>query len=304
MDIPKFDEMYKEILLALADGEAHPMKDVFDEVARLRNISIEETAGHMSFEDRKRFIDRVRWARSYLKQAGLLEYPKRGHSRITAEGKKVLKENPAILNNKYLEKYESFKAFLSRGQTDNESREIGQETIGNQIDSTPQEQMEQAFAQLNASLGDELLIEIMQQSPAFFEQLVVQLLLRMGYGGSQEGAGIVTSISNDEGIDGIIKEDKLGFSNIYIQAKRWDCGKVISRPEIQKFKGAISGYTEKGLFITSAKFSQAAEEYAKAQHIVLVDGARLVSLMIEFDVGVSTERAYETKKIDSDFFVA
>ena len=304
MAIPKFDEMYKEILLSLADGGAHPMKDVFDEVAHLRNLSIEETSGHMSFEDRKRFIDRVRWARSYLKQAGLLEYPKRGHSRITPEGKRVLKENPPILNNKYLERYESFRAFLSRGQAENENHETGQESVGGQIDNTPQEQMEQAFAQLNASLGDELLIEIMQQSPAFFEQLVVQLLLRMGYGGSQEGAGIVTSISGDEGIDGVIKEDKLGFSNIYIQAKRWDCEKVISRPEIQKFKGAISGYTEKGLFITTAKFSQAAVEYAKAQHIVLVDGARLVLLMIEFGVGVSTERAYEIKKIDSDFFVA
>ena len=304
MDIPKFDELYKEILLTLTDGETHPMKDVFDEVARLKNISIEETSGHMSFEDRKRYIDRVRWARSYLKQAGLLEYPKRGHSRLTREGKKILEENPPILNNEYLARYESFRAFLSRGQTNDLNDGAGQTSISNQIDNTPQEQMEQAFTQLNASLGDELLVEIIQQSPAFFEQLVVQLLLKMGYGGSQEGAGIVTNITSDEGIDGIIKEDKLGFSNIFIQAKRWDYDKVISRPEIQKFKGAISGYTEKGLFITTAKFSQAATEYAKAQHIVLVDGTRLVSLMIEFGVGVSTERIYEIKKIDSDFFVA
>jgi restriction system protein len=302
MAIPKYDELYKEILQALADGETLSNAALYGHVARQKGVTPEERAELLPSGIRPIFDDRVAWTRTYLKQAGLLAYPKRGHSCLTAEGRKVLDENPAVLNNAYLMRYESFRSFVSP-ISHTHAEAILPSLPESETDSTPQEQMDHAIKHINLSLGDDLLSEIMQQNPEFFERLVVRLLLKMGCGSSRDEAGFVTQRSRDEGIDGIIKEDKLGFSNIYIQAKRWDRERMISRPEIQKFKGAIVGATEKGLFITTAKFSEDAERYAKAQHIVLVDGARLVSLMIEHDVGVSAVQSYTIKKVDADFFV-
>lgn len=171
---------------------------------------------------------------------------------------------------------------------------------------TPQDILDEAFQQINTTLADDLLSEIMKQPPAFFEHLVVKLLTQMGYGGSVDDAGTVIGQTGDEGIDGIIREDKLGFSLIYIQAKRWDCDKTVGRPEIQKFVGALAGQgASKGLFITTAKFTKEARQYAEKQHttkVVLVDDTTLAKLMIEYDLGVSTEATYEIKRIDSDFF--
>jgi restriction system protein len=163
--------------------------------------------------------------------------------------------------------------------------------------------MEGAFSEINFSLGDELLTEIMSQPPEFFERLVVKLLVKMGYGGLLgDSAGQTTKLSGDEGIDGVIREDKLGFSNIYIQAKRWNVSRIVNRPDIQAFVGAIANKAGKGLFITTAAFSDGAKQCARENHLVLIDGNRLASLMIEYGVGVSVIQTYEIKKIDSDFF--
>ncbi|MBQ6986647.1 MAG: restriction endonuclease, partial [Oscillibacter sp.] len=168
---------------------------------------------------------------------------------------------------------------------------------------TPEKRIKKAYSELNDKLADDLLKRIMDNSPWFFERLVVKLLLSMGYGGADSEAGIVTPRSRDGGIDGVVKQDKLGFDQIYIQAKRWKPGLTVQKPEIQKFYGALSGMNaDKGLFITTAKFSQGAIDYANQQRIVLVDGKRLTHLMIEYNVGVSTVSKYEIKAVDTDFF--
>ncbi len=246
------------------------------------------------------FVNRFGWTRTYLKKAGLLESPSRGVFVITADGSKLLAENPAVINDDLLMRYESFRLFKSPNANGNDS------PVADSTEDTPQDQIDNAFKMINTNLADELLSEIMKQQPSFFEALVVKLLEKMGYGGSLKDAGTVVGQSGDEGIDGIIREDKLGFNLIYIQAKRWDISKSIGRPEIQKFVGALAGQgATKGLFITTAQFSNEALAYAKKQHttkVILVDGVMLTNLMIEYNLGVSTETVYEIKRIDTDFF--
>ncbi|MCD8354371.1 MAG: restriction endonuclease [Clostridiales bacterium] len=199
-------------------------------------------------------------------------------------------------------RYPSFAGYLNRtsSNTDVPSPEQTQTAAD---DSTPQDTIKTAFQKINSALADELMDEIMAQTPDFFERLVVQLLLKMGYGGPFEDAGIVTRSTGDGGIDGIIKEDKLGFSQIYIQAKRWNPDTTVNRPEIQRFSGALRDEgASRGLFITTAQFSNGAKQSAERQHIVLVDGETLTKLMIEYDIGVSVSQTYSVKKLDSDFF--
>ena len=205
----------------------------------------------------------------------------------------------SIIN--FLLQYEGFREFQAKRENNiSEQPEI--------LDTTPQDELEDAFQKINDALISDLLSEIMRQTPDFFESLVVQLLIKMGYGGSISDAGKVMGKTGDEGIDGIIYEDKLGFSLIYIQAKRWDLGGSVGRPEIQKFVGALAGAgASKGLFITTSKFSKDAYTYAEKQHstkVVLVDGNKLANLMIEYNLGVSTQITYELKKIDTDFFIS
>lgn len=227
-----------------------------------------------------------------------MESVKRGHHRLTQEGQAVLDSPPPVLDNRYLSRYPSFQEFRSRSEKDEPASAPAMESS-----ETPEDMMEQAAASLNQSLADDLLAEIMEKDSDFFESLVVKLLLKMGYGGSVSGAGVVTNRTKDGGIDGIIREDKLGFDQIYIQAKRWDPQSTVSRPELQKFSGALRDKgAAKGLFITTAKFSDGARASAEKQHIVLVDGQRLTKLMIEYNLGVSPVARYEIKAIDSDFF--
>lgn len=207
-----------------------------------------------------------------------------------------------VINNDYLMRYPSFAAFSNGKGADKEDSSTAEPAKGNDA-ATPQDTIDTAFKKLNSALADDLMDEIMKQSSSFFERLVVQLLLKMGYGGPFEGAGIVTRATGDGGIDGIIKEDKLGFSQIYIQAKRWDPSFTVNRPAIQTFSGALRDEgASKGLFITTAKFSKGAIESAKRQHIVLVDGETLTRLMIEYDLGVSISHTYAIKSLDTDFF--
>lgn len=301
MAIPKYDEMYRLFLDCLADGQEHKMKEIRDVAAKTLGIT-EEERSEMLPSGRPLFDNRVGWTRTYLKKAGLIESPSRSVYKITEAGQQVLAENPKEINNFYLQRFESFREFVCPDSKDAESPT----NISPISSQTPQDILDDAFKQINATLVDDILAEIMKQSSSFFENLVVKLLTKMGYGGSIEDVGSVIGQTGDEGIDGIIREDKLGFSLIFIQAKRWDCDKTVGRPEIQKFVGALAGQgATKGLFITTAKFTKEARQYANKQHttkVVLVDGAALARLMIEFNLGVSTEATYEIKRIDTDFF--
>ena len=302
MSIPKYDEMYRAFLNCLADGQAHKSKEVKDLVASVFSISEKERAEMLPSGKQQLFDNRIGWTRTYLKKAGLIQSPSRGVYIITPTGQQVLAENPPQIDNVYLQRFESFRQFISPNP--DESATPSHETVVSS--KTPQDILDEVFQQINATLAEDLLAEVMKQPPSFFEHLVVKLLTQMGYGGSVENAGAVIGQTGDEGIDGIIREDKLGFSLIFIQAKRWDCDKTVGRPEIQKFVGALAGQgASKGLFITTAKFTKEARQYAEKQHttkVVLVDGSALAKLMIEYNLGVSTEVIYRIKRVGSDFF--
>lgn len=304
MAVPKFEEFFRDYLDALADGATHSNSDVKERISAAREMSAEDLQQLLPSGRETVFANRVSWASIYLNKAGLIERVARGKYAITPEGKR-LQENPDIaINTNYLLRYPSFAAFQNKTASDTVSPSpVPMEAQTDEETSTPQDTIKTAFQKINTALADELMDEIMSQSPDFFERLVVQLLLKMGYGDPFEGAGIATRSTGDGGIDGIIREDKLGFSQIYIQAKRWNPDTTVSRPEIQKFSGALRDEgASKGLFITTAHFSKGAKESAECQHIVLVDGDKLTKLMIEYDIGVSVSQTYSVKKLDSDFF--
>ena len=299
MAVPKFFDFFDVFLHALEDGESHSAKEVLELIASRMNITDSDRAELLPSGKKSRFYDRVLWARTYLNKAGLIETPNRGIYRITIEGRRALSSGDKI-DMTYLEKSEAFKAFRKMTA-------ISEEAITNEEkNESPIEVLDSAYQEINAALGSQIMDEVMKLSPSGFEKLVVKLLLNMGYGNGIEGAGKITQQSNDEGIDGTIKEDQLGFSNIYIQAKQWSPDRTVNKPEIQKFVGALQGQqAQKGLFITTAEFSSGAVQYADnllGVKVVLVDGNTLTRLMIKHNVGVSVEHSYEIKRIDSDFF--
>ena len=318
MAIPKYDEMYREFLEALADGRPHKIREIRDRLAELFGVTEEERKVLLPSGKQPLFNNRVAWTSSYLKQAQLIETLSRGTYIITEQGKNVFQNGPKIIENDYLLKFKSFQSFVAgngfdkKNNTKAERNElISENQVERKIESinsvlsgqTPQDILDDAYGKINDTLVEEVLSEVMKQTPRFFEHLVVKLMTAIGYGGSLEGAGIVTQASVDGGIDGIIREDKLGFNKIYIQAKRWDRNNTVGAPEIQRFFGALAAkHAKKGLFITTSKFSDKAKEFAEQQQIVLVDGKALAKLMIEYNVGVSIEATYYIKKIDSDFF--
>ena len=299
MAVPKFFEFFEAFLKAVSDGELHSAKDVRNNIANSMKLTEEDLAEMLPSGTQRTFDNRVAWARTYLNKAGLIETPMRGKYHITKEGIRALTSNEKI-DIAYLEKSEEFKNFHNV-TTQNTSIEIQDEK-----NETPLEILESAHKQYLRALASQLMDELMKLTPVEFERLVVKLLLKMGYGSGIEGAGMVTQASNDGGIDGIIKEDQLGFSHIYIQAKQWALEQTVGKPEIQKFVGALQGQqAQKGLFITTARFSSGAIQYANnllGVKVVLVDGSALTKLMIKHSVGVSLEQTYEVKKIDSDFF--
>lgn len=294
MALPKYDELYVPFLTVIKDGQAHAAKAVASDVAALLHLSAEELAEQLPSQRQTVFLNRLNWAKTYLKKAGLVDSPSRGSYVITPEGKKLIENGVAITNNYLKKHYASFAAFVGNETVLSSASTPTQEDV-----KTPEEKMDALQQTINDTLADDLLTEIMQQTPLFFEQLVIDLMKAMDY-----GDGFKTKYSGDDGIDGVIHEDKLGFNLIYIQAKRWNPDVTIGRPEIQKFFGAMMGppRIEKGLFITTAKFSKGARDYADAQHIILVDGKQLTSLMIEYGLGVSVQKIYKVKRIDSDYF--
>lgn len=301
MAVPKFFEFFEGFLRATQDGELHTAKEVREIIAAEMNISAEDRKEMLPSGKQSTFDNRVAWARTYLDKAGLIETPTRGKYRITENGKQALASGEKI-DLKYLERSDKFREFhnVTTENTTEPAEEVGES------DESPMEILDAAFQQVNATLASQLMDEVMKLSPSEFEQLVVKLLLKMGYGSGIEGAGRVTQQSNDGGIDGIIQEDQLGFSNIYIQAKQWATDQTVGKPEIQKFVGALQGQqAQKGLFITTAKFSSGATQFAEnllGAKVVLVDGSKLTRLMIKHNIGVSVEHTYEVKRLDSDFF--
>lgn len=300
MAIPKYNELYRLVLLSLQDGGTHSMKEVRDFIISTLHLTEQDLAETLPSNPKSSvFSGRVGWAKTYLLKAQMIDSPQRGHIFITPSGKALLESGISITNTVLAQKCPEFLDFYRRKNSGSDSITLAPDEVQAEVPETPQETFDRAYAIINEQLADDLLAEVLNQTPAFFEQLVVDLMKAMNY-----GEGFVTKYSGDDGIDGIIHEDQLGFNLIYIQAKRWKPDVTIGKPELQKFAGAMMGppRVEKGLFITTAKFSPKARDFANAQHIILVDGKRLTELMIEYGVGVSTQKAYLIKRVDSDYF--
>lgn len=298
--IPDYQSIMHPLLKYVGDEQEHHIRDAIEQLADEFNLSEKERRELLPSGQQAIFDNRVGWARTYLKKAGLIESTKRGYFRITEKGIKVLKDQPVKINVKYLEQFPEFIQFRPSKIV---KERFGVKELREYEETTPEELMEIGYQKLQKELASELLDRIKKCSPAFFEKLVVELLVKMGYGGSRADAGEAIGRTGDEGIDGIIKEDKLGLDVIYIQAKKW--GNQVSRSEIQKFAGALQGQrAKKGIFITTSTFADTAIEYVSKidNKIILIDGERLAQLMIENDIGVSKIAEYKIKKIDTDYF--
>lgn len=300
--IPDYQSIMLPLLRLAGDGETHRMRDAIDKLANEFGLSEEERRELLPSGKQPTFDNRVGWARTYMAKAGLLESPKRGHFRLTERGREVLSKNPPAINLTFLEQFEDFVKFREL-RHDKPLPNQFDGTDSRKADETPEETLETAYQTLRAGLSSEILETVKKCSPAFFEKLVVDLLVRMGYGGSRREAGEAIGRSGDESIDGIIKEDRLGLDIIYLQAKRWEGS--VGRPELQKFAGASQGQrARRGIFITTSAFSREALDYTRNidTKIIFIDGPKLAELMIDHRVGVTTEATYELKRIDSDYF--
>jgi len=299
--IPDYQTLMLSILKFASDGKEHHIREAIEFLANKYSLTKEERKELLPSGKQEIFNNRVHWAKTYLYKAGLLDTPKRGYFVITERGRTILNQSPNKIDARFLRQFEEFKEFVG-GSKPERKYEMKDEAIDYET-STPEEMIEAGFQKLQRNLAHDILEKVMESSPEFFEKLVVELLVNMGYGGSREDAGRAVGRSGDEGIDGIIKEDKLGLDIIYIQAKRWS--NPVSRPEIQKFVGALQGQrARKGIFITTATFSSSAYDYVSKidSKIVLIDGKKLADLMIEHNVGVSIINTYNAKRIDTDYF--
>jgi restriction system protein len=314
MPIPDYQTLMLPLLRLAGDSQEHRFRNAIEQLASEFSLSDEERGTMLPSGTAPLFDNRVGWARTYLKQAALLESHKRGIFRITARGLELLAKNPARVDNSTLEQFPEYLAFKLR-RNEERSNAITSPAISTTSsvqqkanveplsDSTPEELFSQAYQRLRNNLEAELLEQVKSSSPAFFERLVIDLLVAMGYGGSRQDAGRAIGRSGDGGIDGIIKEDKLGLDVIYVQAKRWE--NTVGRPDIQKFAGALQGQrANKGVFITTSGFSRDAEEYVDviSSKIILITGEQLCKLMVDYNVGVSPLSKFELKRIDSDYF--
>ncbi len=294
------------LLKFAGDQQEHSLSDATKAVSDAFRLT-ESERNELLQSGRKPIIaDRVGWARTYLGQAGLLQSTRRGFFRISDRGLSLLSTNPISIDDRYLRRYPEFVEFLSRKTRKRKTDELP--TTANETnienENTPEEALESSFQVIRNRLASEVLEQVKSCSPNFFERLVVDLLVAMGYGGMREAAGQAVGQSGDGGIDGIIKEDQLGLDVIYLQAKRWEGN--VSRPEIQKFAGALQGKrAKKGVFITTSDFTKEAREFAAGidNKLILIDGLELAEYMIDFNVGTSTVNTYEIKRIDSDYFI-
>ena len=300
MPIPDFQSLMLPLLRLTVDGVEHTIREAEAKLAVEFGLSEEEKSQLLPSGRQLIFYNRVSWAKVYLQQAGLLVSPRRGCFQITEKGRYVLKNNPERINIKFLEAFPEFvEARSSRKERDRST----EKELDNTDHETPEERLEDAYQKIRLGLAVELLNHVKGCSAQFFESLVVELLVGMGYGGSRKEAGRAIGGSGDEGIDGIINEDRLGLDVIYIQAKKWEG--TVGRPEIQKFVGALHGKrAKKGVFITTGRFAADAIEYVSRidPRVVLIDGRQLAEFMIDFGIGVSPTALYEIKRIDADYF--
>ncbi|MFQ3590399.1 MAG: restriction endonuclease [Chloracidobacterium sp.] len=297
MPIPDYQAIMLPLLRFAGDGIEHSLRDAIESLAAEFKLSDGERRELLPSGQQEVFANRVGWARTYMKKAGLLRATRRGFFQITERGQAALAQKPARIDSRFLNQYQEFRAFRAlRKLPTNGEPEDDEQT------RTPEEALERAYQSLRTDLAADLLTQIKQNPPALFERLVVELLVKMGYGGSRKDAGRAIGKSGDEGIDGIIKEDKLGLDVIYIQAKRWE--HTVGRPEIQKFAGALQGQrARKGIFITTSDFSRDAHDYASRidSKIVLIDGEQLAQMLIDHNVGVAVIANYEIKRVDLDY---
>jgi restriction system protein len=292
------------LLRLAADQQPHRFREIVSQIANTLQLTTAERTELLGSGTQTVLMNRVSWARTYLKQAGALSTPERGCLQITERGLKLLANHPEGITLALLQQFPEFQAFKQRKRHKDPDREI-QWDSDIIFDDTPEDILASAYRVLSESLEQELLEAVKQATPKFFEHLVVDLLVKMGYGGNRTDAGQALGKTGDGGIDGIINEDRLGLDVIYIQAKRWEG--TVGRPDIQRFAGALQGQrAKKGVFITTSNFSREAKEYAALieTRIILIDGTRLAELMVEHNIGVSIVEAYEVKKLDSDYFEA
>jgi len=302
MPVPDFQTTMRPLLEVLQDGETHVFNEAFEEVCKHFELTEEERQEKISSGKQTVIKNRVSWARTYLTKAGLLSSPGKGQTQITQRGLDALAQTEEPIKVKYLKQFPEFLEFHQPKKK--KTGGVAQASLDIDDQSTPEERLEEAHEALTQTLSDELLSTIKTASPSFFEQLVVDLMLAMGYGGSRKEAGQATQYTSDGGIDGVIKEDPLGLDTIYLQAKRYE-EKTVGRPEVQAFAGALDMQrAKKGVFITTSKFSNDAEEFVGMieKKIILIDGEQLAELMIEHNLGVATKQIYEIKQIDSDYF--
>ncbi|MDD2214248.1 MAG: restriction endonuclease [Oscillospiraceae bacterium] len=317
MAVPKYDELMKPVLKAIQDGNIWSLKMLNLKLAEQLELDPRDLTETLASGRETVFHNRVAWAKTYLKKAGLIESPKRATVQITEIGRMVLRENPEKIDAKYLLRFPSFSKFVQvssiAGNTvktpcaskvehnPSATTSIHDSSIANNQPTglTPDDQLEKAYKEINDDLADELLNELMKVNPYTFEKMVVDLLSHMGYGTIEYGSH-ATAASGDDGIDGIIMEDKLGFSLIYIQVKRWALDQTVGQREIQSFVGAITGKHGDGLFVTTTSFTSKARSFAQTHHIILIDGERLARLMIEYNFCVSVRKTLLIKNIDTD----
>jgi restriction system protein len=308
MNIPDYQSLMLPLLGALADGREHLVRDVRESIAATFGLGTAEREALLPSGKQPIFDNRLGWAKTYLAKAGLVLSVRRGVYQITDRGRSVLASKPTRVDVAYLAKFPEFEDFRRKSETEDvespPKADSGQAIVAAAAPaSTPQESLDTAYHQLRRAVETELLAAVRAASFRFFERLVVELLVKMGYGGSLKDAGKAIGRSGDDGLDGVIKEDHLGLDAIYIQAKRWE--RTVGRPEVQAFAGSLEGVRgRKGVFITTSTFSSDAREYVSRieKKIVLVDGPQLASLMTDFGIGVAPVSTYEVKRVDSDYF--
>lgn len=297
MSMPDYQECMLPVLEVIADGQDRPIREIVQAVADRLELSDQQRDKRLPSGQSTVISNRVGWAKTYLKKAGLVAIPARGMVRITEEGRRVLTSRPTRIDTAYLQRFESFQGFINRPGTELVPDDEPEMVV------TPEEAIDQAFQTIEDDWADEILEKVKSSSPRFFEELVVDLLVRMGYGGSLADAGRAIGRSGDDGIDGIIKEDRLGLDVVCIQAKRWEG--TVGRPVVQAFAGSMEGQrARKGVLLTTSSFTKDAAEYVNRieRKIVLIDGRQLAKLMIEHNVGVNPHQTIVIKRIDQDYF--
>jgi restriction system protein len=305
MPVPDYQTFMLPLLEATRDGTEHPITELREEIAQTLGLTERDREELLPSGKQAVYNNRLGWAKTYLDKAGLLRSVRRGVYQITDRGRALLAEDPTRVDVATLSRYKEFEEFQRRSDAPDDVEQSGAPfavPVTAQTE-TPQESLDSVYQQLRRGLESEVLAAVRASSFRFFERLVVELLVKMGYGGSLKDAGRAIGRSGDDGLDGVIKEDHLGLDAIYVQAKRWE--NTVDRPHVQSFAGSLEGVRgRKGVFITTSAFSSEAREYVSRieKKIVLIDGAQLAGLMIDFGIGVNTINVYEVKKVDSDYF--